>query len=145
MTDQLDPLLEAPPWVHEQSRSQAEAVLNTALDRGAFAVRINAERMQAVDGLFREYVREFRFPEYFGWNWPAFSECMTELSWLPATSYLTVIDEADLLLRDEPADLPTFLRHLANIGMRWAHSFGLGPEWGGGEVPFNTILVRDSP
>lgn len=101
--------------------------------------------MRSVEELFREYVREFRFPEYFGWNWAAFSEWMRTLAERPAHAYLTVIRNAEQLLQDEPGDTPTFLRQLENIGQRWANSFALDEQWGGGEVPFNTILVRTTP
>ena len=86
-------------------------------------------------------MREFRFPEYFGWNWAAFAECMRTLGERPAHGYLTVIGNSDQLLQDERGDAPTFLRQLEVIGQRWSTAFGLGPEWGGREVPFNTVLV----
>lgn len=35
--------------------------------------------MHTVEELFREYVRAFSLPGYFGWNWAAFDECMSEL------------------------------------------------------------------
>jgi hypothetical protein len=38
---------------------------------------MDGRRMRTVDDLFQQYLREFRLPEYFGWNWAAFDECMT--------------------------------------------------------------------
>jgi hypothetical protein len=90
--------------------------------------------------LFREYVREFSFPGYFGWNWAAFDECMKELEDQPARTYLTVITRADQILSAEPDELRTYLRQLEDIGRRWAGAYALCPEWGGGEVPFHTLL-----
>ncbi|MFG1912407.1 barstar family protein [Kribbella sp. NPDC048928] len=97
--------------------------------------------MRTVDDLFQQYVREFRLPEYFGWNWAAFDECMTDLAWMPANGYLTVIDSADQVLADELDDRATSLRHLRGIGRYWSRAFALGPAWGRGEVAFHTVLV----
>jgi hypothetical protein len=97
--------------------------------------------MHSLEGLYREYVREFSFPEYFGWNWAAFGECMKELDGQPARAYLTIITHGDEVLSDEPEELSTYLRQLEKIGRRWASAFALGPEWGGGEVPFHTVII----
>jgi RNAse (barnase) inhibitor barstar len=61
-------------------------------------IYLDGTRMTTVEALFREYVREFDLPEYFGRNWAAFSECMPDLSWIPAESYLTIIRDSALLL-----------------------------------------------
>jgi hypothetical protein len=101
--------------------------------------------MRTVDDLFREYVRVFSFPEYFGWNWAAFAEYITELTGAPAQSYLTVVSQANRVLENDPLDRHTYLRQLNGIGKFWANSFGLPAEWGGGEVPFNSILLVPQP
>ena len=33
------------------------------------------------------------FPAYFGHNWDAFEECITDLGWAPSTGYLLLYDE----------------------------------------------------
>jgi hypothetical protein len=98
--------------------------------------------MRTVEELFREHVREFSFPEYFGWNWAAFDECMTGLEDRPARAYLTLIMRASEVLAAESGDLATYLRQLEDIGRHWAGAFALGPEWGDGEVPFHTVFVE---
>lgn len=130
------------PWVHQVSAAVVDDLVREATSGGALVIQFDGSKMRSVEELFREYVREFRFPEYFGWNWAAFAECMRGLDARPAHAYLTVIRNSGQLLQDEPDDAPTFMRQLENIGQRWSNSFGLDPEWGGGEVPFNTIMVQ---
>ncbi|MFV2104658.1 barstar family protein [Micromonospora sp. LOL_024] len=108
---------------------------------GGVVVKLDGGLMRTVEALFAEFVRELRFPEYFGWNWAAFAECITELSGCPARAYLLVIERADLLLGDSPADREIFFRLIKDVSSEWANSFGLGPEWDGGEVPFNVALL----
>lgn len=45
--------------------------------------------------LFALFARALRFPSYFGWNWDAFEECLTDLDWLPKGSTVLVF-HADL-------------------------------------------------
>lgn len=130
------------PWVHRAVTDDLAVILESARSADVLLVRLDGARVHTLEELFREYVREFSFPEYFGWNWAAFDECMKELDDQPARAYLTIITRAEQVLSAEPDELPTYLRQLEDIGRRWAGAFALGPEWGGGEVPFHTILVE---
>jgi hypothetical protein len=130
------------PWVHDIERSNLDQLLASIESVDGMLRRFDGRRMATLEALFREYVREFSFPEYLGWNWPAFDEGMTDLEWLPAKRYLTIVEHADDLLQEEPGELPTYLRQLADIGRHWSRAFALGPDWGGGEVPYHTVLVH---
>src|SRR3712207_8419702 len=39
---------------------------------------------------FQEIARVPHFPDYFGPNWDAVYDCLTDLSWLPAAGYVLV-------------------------------------------------------
>lgn len=130
------------PWLHVCSGEAELAVVEAKVrERGGRSFYFDGAEMRDVDSLFDSYARQFMFPEYFGANWPAFKECMTHLSGLPAPAYLTVIRQGGLVLSSEPADLPTYLRIIDDVGKSWSRRLGLGPEWGGGEVAFNTVLL----
>lgn len=45
-----------------------------------------------------------QFPYYFGENWDAFDECISDLSWLPSANTVVVLDSAHQLLTDPAAD-----------------------------------------
>jgi hypothetical protein len=132
------------PWVHRATPEELLQILHAAASADVLLVQLDGARMHTLDELFREYVREFSFPEYFGWNWAAFDECMTELEARPAHAYLTVIARAEETLSAELGELDTYHRQLEGIGRHWAGAFALGPEWGGGEVPFHTVFVDGS-
>lgn len=61
---------------------------------------------------------------------------------MPAKQYLTIVVHADEVLKGDLGELPTYLRQLEDIGRHWSRAFALGPDWGGGEVPYHTVLVR---
>jgi len=130
------------PWVHRAASEEVPSLLESAASADVFLVRLDGARMHSLEEVFREYVREFSFPEYFGWNWPAFDECMKELDRQPARAYLTIITRGEEVLSAEPDELSTYLRQLEDIGRNWGSAFALGPEWGGGEVPFHTVMIE---
>jgi RNAse (barnase) inhibitor barstar len=47
------------------------------------------------------------FPLYFGMNWDAFEECISDLSWCPARGYAIVFDKIEEFAQNAPGDLRT--------------------------------------
>lgn len=134
-----------PPWVHAVDAGvSVEDVLAHPTSRSV-TVRLDGRRMRTFEGVMAECRRAFRFPEYFGGTWASLDECIVDLSWLPGREYRVVIEHGAELLRDDAGDLPTLVRTLERAGQTWSRSFALGPEWGGGEVPFNTVIVGSPP
>lgn len=130
------------PYIHLlPADADVLSIRTSATMQPSTVVELSGRRMRGVDDLFREFVRAFHLPEYFGWNWPAFAECMADLSWYPARAYVLCIQHPELVLDESLADCRTLYRALDGICARWANSFALGPEWGGGEVPFNVALL----
>jgi RNAse (barnase) inhibitor barstar len=64
--------------------------------------RIRGSRSRSTDGLFDELAAALQFPAYFGANWNALSDMLSDLRWLPAKEYLLVVEDADELLADAP-------------------------------------------
>jgi RNAse (barnase) inhibitor barstar len=46
------------------------------------------------DDVFDEFAAAWQFPCYFGENWDALEECLTDLEWLPASAYLLLVTNA---------------------------------------------------
>jgi hypothetical protein len=77
---------------------------------------LRGKKMRTVNTLFDEFSAALQFPYYFGENWNAFKECLTDLDWLPASSYILVITNADYLLdRDEESF--RFFLHISKIAI----------------------------
>ncbi len=92
--------------------------------------------------LFAEAARALRFPDYFGANWDALSDCLTDLSWVPAPAYLLVVEHADQVLVDEPPDrLEVWRRVLSETARVWGEPVQAGEWWDRPPVPFTVLLV----
>lgn len=49
-----------------------------------------------------------QFPDYFGQNWDAFDECVTNFEWLPADGYLILVSGVTEFARNSRDDFDTF-------------------------------------
>lgn len=66
--------------------------------------RIRGTRSRTVKTWFDELSAALQFPWYFGSNWAALDDMLTDLSWLRADSHLLVVEDAEELLADEIPD-----------------------------------------
>jgi RNAse (barnase) inhibitor barstar len=86
-----------------------------------FAIAIlNGDHASTRAGFFREIARALRFPDYFGHNWDAVYDCLTDLNWLPAAGYVLIFDGFERLANDDPGQWKTGLTVLRDACAFWA-------------------------
>ena len=61
---------------------------------------------------FDESSAALQFPYYFGENWDAFHDCLTDLEWLRGDTVVVCLTKAVRLLDGAPADASKFARVL---------------------------------
>jgi hypothetical protein len=116
-----------------------------ALERAGLTARVvRSAKMGTRQRLFDEFAAALQFPDYFGENWAAFDECLRDLDWLPATSYVLLVTEASRVLDEEPPEeLKAFLETLRDVSADWAEEVARGESWDRPPVPFH-VLFQDS-
>lgn len=72
------------------------------------------------------------FPPYFGRNWDALADCLTDLSWLPARGHAILYDNPAPFIRQAPAGWATAVKIFAEAAVRWRAA----------DVPFVVLLRR---
>ncbi|MGD0248658.1 MAG: barstar family protein [Candidatus Limnocylindrales bacterium] len=108
---------------------------------GTIARVIRGSKMTTLDGFFDEIGAALQLPAYFGENWPALHECLTDMQWLRGPAYVLIVTDGDLLFsKDESDSLPTFLNLATAAGERWAAPTDLDKPWGHGRVPFHVVF-----
>jgi RNAse (barnase) inhibitor barstar len=70
-------------------------------------------------GFFHQLARTLCFPDYFGHNWDAVYDCLTDLNWLPAVGYVLVLDGFDQFATDEPEQWGIALKVLRDACAFW--------------------------
>jgi hypothetical protein len=71
---------------------------------GVHLALLDGDAITDKPALLRACAAALAFPPYFGQNWDALADCLTDLSWLPAPGYAIVYDHPSPLIRQAPAD-----------------------------------------
>jgi RNAse (barnase) inhibitor barstar len=113
-----------PPEFYVTSRGESDFanLYNrlTATYKKAVVRMIRGKKSQTIDELFNEVSAALQFPYYFGENWAAFSECISDLDWVPGEAYILLFSDANLLLQQEsPADFRVLTTILTNANEEW--------------------------
>ncbi|MFJ4283444.1 barstar family protein [Streptomyces massasporeus] len=103
-----------------------------------YSARMRGQRMRDSDGVFTQFYEALRLPDYFGWNWNALRDCLTDLHWISAKHFLLTIDDADTVLSESAEEREILFRALNYAVEFWAGK----PELPGQEkITFKTVLL----
>jgi len=80
------------------------------------------------DGLYGEFGAALQFPYYFGENWDALEDCLTDLSWRQAQGHVLVFEGFQSL----PAD---------NVGVLIDVLASAAEFWAGEGKPFFAVFI----
>ena len=87
--------------------------------RGFNVVTIDGAPVSDKEAFLRATADAMRFPAYYGANWDAFEECLTDLSWLPAKGYVLLLDRFDRFAASHPSQWETALDILRSAVEHW--------------------------
>jgi hypothetical protein len=139
----------APPWIlgFAGDRPGLRHVERSLHRSGLTARVLRGTHARTKAGLLGEFASRFEFPGYFGFNWDALDECLTDLSWLPSRAYTVAIENARLLLDSEPESenrLRLFAHLIEDVAAKWAAPVSRGGVQDRPAVPFH-LLLQESP
>lgn len=110
-------------WAHIAAvpRTLVEEFAATLPQRKHAAVRIlRGKHSLTRDELLDEFAHGLDFPQYFGRNWDALEDCLTDLEWLSAEAFVLIITNADQVLKNSPGDWKPLAGILAAVATHWA-------------------------
>ena len=80
---------------------------------------LDGMKIKSKEDLFSESQLVLSFPEYFGHNWAAFDDCITDLSWiLPAKANIILYDNLDVFSKANPEEFKMAYYGLAYAARR---------------------------
>jgi RNAse (barnase) inhibitor barstar len=109
------PVVEAGPLSAEEAGRLASAL--AALNIQARV--LDGKHLTGKAALLRAIAAAFAFPSHFGNNWDALIDCWSDLSWLPAAGYVTVLLHADDFRTAHPRIHEEFVQVTGDVAQRW--------------------------
>jgi RNAse (barnase) inhibitor barstar len=109
-----------PSGVYLIDAVEREQVLRHGAFPAEFAVAIlDGTRAGSRTGFFQEISHALSFPAYFGHNWDAVYDCLTDFNWLPADGYVLVLDGFDQFATNEAEQWNIALKVLREACAFW--------------------------
>lgn len=96
------------------------ALAQLVREHGFAVTRVDLEGCRDKAEFLGRVAAALRFPAWFGHNWDALSDCVTDLEWLPAEGYVLVLDRADGFRAAAEADFLTALDIFGDAARAWA-------------------------
>ena len=122
MTGKLIQRLQDPSRSGVYRVSRADEVVDAVKGSGLSPVRVKfADKAQ----LLKTSARRLGFPDWFGDNWDALEDCLTDLSWREAPAHVLLIEEREAGRRPRRADRRAALERRILGGTRQAVLRGL--------------------
>ena len=97
--------------------SRADEILDAARGSALHVARIDLAGAAAKEALIGRIAEALAFPEWFGGNWDALEDCLSDLSWSKAAGHVLLFERAAALPEDERGILVDIL---ASAAASWA-------------------------
>jgi RNAse (barnase) inhibitor barstar len=109
----------APVHVAPLTDDAATAICTLARSLGFDCTRIDLAGCSDKAEFLARIAAALGFPAWFGHNWDAFFDCLTDLSWRPALGYVLILERAAELQATEPEVFDTGLAILGDAATVW--------------------------
>lgn len=106
------------------------AIRDAALTSKLEFVEVDLKGVRSKAGFLKKTAAGLGFPPYFGMNWDAFSDCLTDMAWRPAAGYVILLDNCGPFAQKAPADARVAGEIFASSAQYWKQR----------KVPFYVIL-----
>ena len=97
--------------------SRTDEILDALRGSSLRAARIDFTGADGKAGRMARIAQALAFPDWFGGNWDALEDCLSDLSWSDAAGHVLLFENADVLPADERGIL---LDILASAASSWA-------------------------
>jgi len=111
---------EVPPGIYAlKSRARASTIVQAVERRAWRCFYLDGRRIEDKATFLAASAQAMRFPSYFGHNWDAFEDCLTDLAWAPAPGYVLLYDDVTRFAAAHPNEWATTRAILADAVAHW--------------------------
>ena len=134
-------------WLHvwRASIPAAEVLVDGVNQAGMNGFLLDARSMQTTTRMLVQVGVDLGFPDYYGVNWAAFDECITDMSWSTGFGFVLLFTEARHLLALESQDqFELLIKILGRAAKEWLKPVLEGEVWDRSSRPFHVVFQDDS-
>jgi hypothetical protein len=91
--------------IYTAGPDEAASVPKAAGKAGLAFFRLDAAGVKGKHDFLKAAARALQFPAYFGSNWDAFEDCLTDLSWQQAIGYVLLLENLNNFADHAPAEM----------------------------------------
>jgi RNAse (barnase) inhibitor barstar len=118
-----------------QLKRSVEDVEHAVRKAGLALCRMDAAHVRDKEGFLDQIAKALHFPGYFGRNWDALNDCLTDLGWLATKhGYVVVFENMEHFGATSPLDFSQATEVLRSVSEYWK----------GQGVPFWAFVVSSS-
>jgi RNAse (barnase) inhibitor barstar len=74
-----------------QSTITADEIVAAAKTLGLHVFKLDIASARGKSGILERFAKALRFPDYFGKNWDALNDCLSDLSWLDGKGWVLIV------------------------------------------------------
>lgn len=121
--------------VFASDEDSARTLYHAGPHAGYNVYRIDLGKAHNAEDVHRTFGKALHFPEWFGFNWDALADCLTDMSWNEADGYLVILQSIKALKISDPDALRTLISVLQDASAAWKAQ----------HVPFWVLVIGDIP
>lgn len=115
--------------------NKGPALDSAAAALGFACLKVSADGADDIGAILTALGRDLDFPDWYGVNFDALNDCLTDFSWNEAPGYVLVIDGADALRDGNPGNFQTLNEVFTNAIEAWREQ----------DIPFWVFYVLAAP
>lgn len=124
----------------ERAKQWAASLPKQSLSSAVVRV-LDGAKMKTIDGLLNEFALRLQFPAYFGHNFNALKDSLTDLAWLPGDCYVLLFtDGVSVLSGEAEDDFAALIRVLRVTADEWGRPVPQGSVGQRSAVPFHFVF-----
>lgn len=105
--------------VHHLPHGSIDELLAGARAAGCLVLRVDLGASRDKDRMLSAIGKSMRFPEWFGHNWDALTDCLLDMGWLPATGYVVILEHCDGVHGHAEEDFVRLMRVFQEVADTW--------------------------
>jgi RNAse (barnase) inhibitor barstar len=106
----------AGPYLVPRDRRVLSGAVKTC---GLKLVRVDLKGARDKQHLLGAVAKALKFPEWFGGNWDALEDCLTDLSWNKANGYVVLLEHCAELAKHAPQELAMAMEVFESVAEYW--------------------------